>query len=391
MAKKVETWIVILVVALILIGGGYFLSIGGSLPNFTQTVPTNAVAGSPATVTESIGPLSLGGLNGNGGETDAFYNIISVKLDGQTILAYTSCGSNCWQYTVTPVNINGSYVSATLTTLTNMSGYYHASGYNMCDAVHQNIAGQRFNVPFEPVYAITFTGLPAGSHTMTTNIIGGSGIIYDPTGYHICAGATGGITLSDTFVVSTAPAPQPPNPVTDFWNSLQSFIQGIINWLRSLGLPLTIASASTPVNVPYSTTVTLTGVPVSNLNYASGFESIVSCAPFVVDSNGNYLFKGTVTTNISSSTYNGAISFTPTTAGTFAQGAACTQQNTTYNYTSQTWSPWTSPAVVASDKGTLAVSGPNQPPVSTGDFWAGITTWFNGLVCWLKQFLGGTC
>lgn len=200
-------WVLFVGIALLLLlmyGLGFF-SIAGNLPTFNQDVQ-NITLGQPEMITWSIGPNSYGGLDGAGGEIDVYYNIVSVQIDGSTVLSYEqnnakdcqgNLGYDCYHIEETWAN------SATLTTVKSMPNgggtYFHCSGTAMCDAVHQNIAGQPFSYPKEAVYTLTINGLSAGIHTVTT-IMQGNEQIHQVTTGSWCGGAAK--TLTDTFTVT---------------------------------------------------------------------------------------------------------------------------------------------------------------------------------------------
>lgn len=199
---KILIVLVVLLAIAAVVGIVSSLSVVGNYPVLSQDV-SNTKLGQPVMITWSIGPDNLGGLNGAGGEIDVLYSLQSVQIDDQALLTYESCGSNCWIYTTTPADIGGSYISATLNTVTSMQvgTYYHASGYYMCDAVHQNIAGERFIYPKQAVYTLTVTGLPIGTHTVTTHMAGGQATSYRPDGTQ-CPTPSNARTLTDTFIVT---------------------------------------------------------------------------------------------------------------------------------------------------------------------------------------------
>lgn len=231
-----------------------------------------------------------------------------------------------------------------------------------------------------------------GTHILKV-CYGASADTIPPAGGPDCGNPRGTECKTLTFTNVVTP-PIPPTPsIVDFWNSIKSFIDGILSWLHGL-LPFAIATTSTPVNIPYSATISLTGIPPTDSDYSDGFVSETTCAGFIIDSSGAYKYQGTPTALASGvASYSTAVSFTPTVAGKYAQGIACVGRNSTYNYGIQNWGSWTSPVVVASDRGDITVTGPGTPPTPPAiDYWSSITSFINGIFCWLRALLGqGTC
>jgi hypothetical protein len=156
----------------------------------------------------------------------------------------------------------------------------------------------------------------------------------------------------------------------------------------AFGKPLSVASLTCPVNLPCSGTVTLSGIPAPDTDYSDGKVSKIFCAAFVVDSAGNYKYQGQQKEITSGTTFTDTVTFTPTTAGTYAYGAACVQTNNTYNYQTQTWGSWTTPVIVASDKGTITVTGPSAPPEPSVNVFDAIVNWVKSILC---QYFGLFC
>lgn len=303
-----------------------------------------------------------------------------------------------WTHSCSSCNGLGYYMAAQITQVTvdgvviaNPDSSAHCYYYTMTNNVPKILSKGTLN------FILSIPARTTGNHTISTKVKGGflPKTTADSTCQSLITDYGQTITLTDTFAVGTTSPPIPPTipSIGDFWNSIKTWIDGVITWLRNL-LPFTIATATTPVNVPYSTTISLSGIPATDTDYSDGSVSETTCAGFIIDFAGAYKYQGTPIALASGvTTYSTTVTFTPTVAGKYAQGIACVSRYATYNYATQQWSSWTSPTVTASDKGDITVTGPSAPgeapPV---DFWGSISAFINGIFCWLRQLLGqGTC
>jgi len=388
---KNDKWYILAVILLALVAGSYFLSVVSF-----STRPYEQIIGNTASGQDAQGVINVGPFTSGASQADDYYRIEKITLDGVDVVNYlTSTSPSSYQTNTAKISW----------------GYDTFAGHNQCNIGAQpnyvcEVMQYSPNTAVPKVQILHFAiKTPAlGTHTVTTVVCANTGYpSFVPTGEQCPTGGKDPFTqqyiyckvLTDTFTVTSGTTSPPPTPpaITDFWNSIKSFIDGLIAWLRNL-LPFAIATTSAPVNVPYSSTISLSSIPPTDTDGADGYVAETTCAGFIIDSSGAYKYQGTPTVLANGiTTYSTTVSFTPTVTGKYAQGIACITRSASYNYATQTWNSWTTPTVSASDKGDITVTGPGTPPTPPAitDFWGSISALISGFMCWLTQLLGGTC
>lgn len=199
-----------------------------------------------------------------------------------------------------------------------------------------------------------------------------------------------------------------------FWDEIKKnwmLVGGVVVLLLIFGvytgaIPLTIVTYNVPAGQTWtpSPALALSGIPapVNNTSGQNPFVSVEICAGYIIDSSGNFKYQDTpVSLPVGTTTYTSTnlhLAAVNATAGTYAAGIVCLTQNTTYSYTTQTWSSWSNASVSAQMNVSLQVGsagGPSTPTINPTTWTSLLGTYWNSMMstisCWITQILGGTC
>lgn len=261
------------------------------------------------------------------------------------------------------------------------------------------------------------SGVTSGSIMVIQSLNGKNYTLYDntginfvqPAGYYypqvivlpVLLSAPGATT---TIAQGSVSAPSSPSVSTSsgFFNSIEAYFQGFLNYILSINVPFSVGLPAGPyyTGIAIPAQVNLTIPANFRTVQANGVAThIVStyCDDFITNSTGK-VYNNTPSL-ATGSYYTVSFSYTPKAPGTYGFADVCVATNNTYS--NGVWAGWTSPVLVAQDNATITVSlqGGTQggttstisspPPVILSNISQAISGFINSIVQWFENLFKG--